>query len=114
MLDLRAKQRNLSLSGTLPGAGEALAPPPIPRRPPAPSYPLSIDQERIFFRNIVTLPGRTQAGQIVKQIAPIVGGGGGGRPDFAEAGGRQPEKIDEMLDAAERVLEQLLTQPSRA
>ena len=34
----------------------------------------------------------------MKEIAPIVGGGGGGRPDFAEAGGKQPEKIDEMLD----------------
>ena len=35
----------------------------------------------------------------MKEIAPIVGGGGGGRPDFAEAGGKQPEKIDEMLAA---------------
>jgi alanyl-tRNA synthetase len=47
------------------------------------------------------LIGRVKAGQIVKEIAPIVGGGGGGRPDFAEAGGRHPEKIDEMLNAAE-------------
>ena len=47
------------------------------------------------------LTGRVKAGQIVKEIAPIVGGGGGGRPDFAEAGGKQPEKIDEMLAAAE-------------
>jgi alanyl-tRNA synthetase len=47
------------------------------------------------------LTGRVKAGQIVKEIAPIVGGGGGGRPDFAEAGGKQPEKIDEMLGAAE-------------
>ena len=43
------------------------------------------------------LTGRIKAGQIVKELAPIVGGGGGGRPDFAEAGGKQPEKIDEML-----------------
>jgi alanyl-tRNA synthetase len=47
------------------------------------------------------LVGRVKAGQIVKEIAPIVGGGGGGRPDFAEAGGKNPEKIDEMLHAAE-------------
>ena len=45
------------------------------------------------------LTSRVKAGQIVKEIAPIVGGGGGGRPDFAEAGGKQPEKIDEMLAA---------------
>jgi alanyl-tRNA synthetase len=49
-----------------------------------------------------------KAGQIVKEIAPIVGGGGGGRPDFAEAGGKQPEKIDEMLAAAEGVVRKLV------
>jgi alanyl-tRNA synthetase len=54
------------------------------------------------------LTGRVKAGQIVKEIAPIVGGGGGGRPDFAEAGGKQPEKIDEMLEASETVLARLL------
>src|SRR5204862_1167203 len=54
------------------------------------------------------LTGRAKAGQIVKEIAPIVGGGGGGRPDFAEAGGRQPEKIDEMLAASEAVVARLL------
>jgi alanyl-tRNA synthetase len=54
------------------------------------------------------LTGRIKAGQIVKDIAPIVGGGGGGRPDFAEAGGRHPEKIDQMLQAAEQVVAKLL------
>jgi alanyl-tRNA synthetase len=54
------------------------------------------------------LTGRVKAGQIVKEIAPIVGGGGGGRPDFAEAGGKRPEKIDEMLEASEGVLARLL------
>jgi alanyl-tRNA synthetase len=54
------------------------------------------------------LIGRIKAGQIVKEIAPIVGGGGGGRPDFAEAGGKQPEKIDAMLAAAEGVIARLL------
>jgi alanyl-tRNA synthetase len=54
------------------------------------------------------LTSRLKAGQVVKEIAPIIGGGGGGRPDFAEAGGKHPEKIDEMLDAAPGVLEKLL------
>ena len=54
------------------------------------------------------LTQRVKAGQVVKEIAPIVGGGGGGRPDFAEAGGRQPEKIDEMLAAAEGVVKRLV------
>jgi len=54
------------------------------------------------------LTAKVKAGQIVKEIAPIVGGAGGGRPDFAEAGGKQPEKIDEMLAAAETVVARLL------
>jgi alanyl-tRNA synthetase len=54
------------------------------------------------------LTNRVKAGQIVKEIAPIVGGGGGGRPDFAEAGGKQPEKIDDMLAASEKVVARLL------
>jgi alanyl-tRNA synthetase len=55
------------------------------------------------------LTSRIKAGQIVKDIAPIVGGAGGGRPDFAEAGGKQPEKIDEMLEASKAVIERLLS-----
>ncbi len=55
------------------------------------------------------LTGRIKAGQIVKEIAPIVGGGGGGKPDFAEAGGKLPEKIDEMLAAAEPTIAKLLS-----
>ena len=58
------------------------------------------------------LTGRIKAGQIVKEIAPIVGGTGGGRPDFAEAGGKQPDKIDEMLEKSRSVLEALLAKNS--
>jgi alanyl-tRNA synthetase len=54
------------------------------------------------------LVGRIKAGQIVKEIAPVVGGRGGGRPDFAEAGGRQADKIDDMLAESEKVIERLL------
>ena len=38
------------------------------------------------------LTKKVPAGQVVKQLAPIVGGGGGGRPDFAEAGGKDPRR----------------------
>jgi alanyl-tRNA synthetase len=55
------------------------------------------------------LTAKIKAGQIVKEIAPIVGGGGGGRPDFAEAGGKQPEKIDEMLETSKSVIAKLLS-----
>jgi len=54
------------------------------------------------------LTARVAAGQIVKALAPIVGGGGGGRPDFAEAGGKNPAGIDELLAKAPEVIRQLL------
>jgi len=50
------------------------------------------------------LTDRVKAGQLVKELAPIVGGGGGGRPDFAEAGGKDPSKIDDLLAAARKVV----------
>jgi len=54
------------------------------------------------------LTKKVPAGQVVKQLAPIVGGGGGGRPDFAEAGGKDPSKIGEMLAAARGVVEKMI------
>jgi alanyl-tRNA synthetase len=54
------------------------------------------------------LTGRVQAGRLVKELAAIVGGGGGGRPDFAEAGGKDASKIDELLKAAPSTLEAII------
>lgn len=45
------------------------------------------------------------AGNLVKAVAAIVGGGGGGRPNMAQAGGRNPEKADEAIAAAAGILE---------
>ena len=55
------------------------------------------------------LTRKAPAGQIVKQLAALVGGGGGGRPDFAEAGGRDASKIQEMLAASRGIVEQMLS-----
>ena len=43
------------------------------------------------------LVDRYSAGQIIKAIAPIIGGGGGGKPELAQAGGPDPSRIDEAL-----------------
>ena len=43
------------------------------------------------------LVGRFHAGNLVKEAAEIVGGGGGGRPDFAQAGGKDPSKLGEAI-----------------
>ena len=48
------------------------------------------------------------AGNIIKAAAPLVGGGGGGRPNMAQAGGKNPSKIDEALKAAKQILENQL------
>ena len=48
------------------------------------------------------------AGNLIKQLAPMVGGGGGGRPNMAQAGGKEPSNIDKMLAEAPSVLETLL------
>ena len=50
------------------------------------------------------LTDRVQAGQLVKALAPMVGGGGGGRPDFAEAGGKDPSGIGAMLERARELV----------
>ena len=50
------------------------------------------------------LMGRFKANELIKKIASRIGGTGGGRPDFAQAGGANPEKLDEAL----RVIDDLI------
>ena len=52
------------------------------------------------------LTARFSADKIVKQIASLVGGGGGGRPDMAQAGGSIPEKLDAALEKAREIIRQ--------
>ncbi|OGO24225.1 MAG: hypothetical protein A2144_13580 [Chloroflexi bacterium RBG_16_50_9] len=47
------------------------------------------------------------AGDIIKQVARVAGGGGGGKPNLAQAGGRDKHKLDEALQAAKRIIKEL-------
>jgi alanyl-tRNA synthetase len=62
---------------------------------------------KVLLITIVTkdLVDRFHAGNIVKQIAAIVGGGGGGRPDMAQAGGTKPELLDKAMDKVFELIE---------
>jgi alanyl-tRNA synthetase len=68
------------------------------------------DSDKAFLVAAVTkdLTGRISAERFIKDLAGLVGGGGGGRHDFAQAGGHQPEKIDEALDRSAGLLEKIL------
>jgi alanyl-tRNA synthetase len=70
--------------------------------------PLSSDAVAIVASVTPDLKERVSAGRLVKELAPVVGGKGGGRPDFAEAGGKDPAKIDEMLAESRKLVERLL------
>jgi alanyl-tRNA synthetase len=48
------------------------------------------------------------AGSIIREVAPIVGGGGGGRDEMAQAGGKDPSKLDEALAGARTAIEREL------
>ena len=48
------------------------------------------------------------AGKIIKEIASVVGGGGGGRPDMAQAGGKDPSRLQEALDKVASIVKQQL------
>ena len=54
------------------------------------------------------LTARVQAGKVIGPVAKRVGGSGGGRPDMAEAGGKDPAALDEALSSVYAVVESLL------
>jgi alanyl-tRNA synthetase len=49
-----------------------------------------------------------KAGDLVKQVGAVVGGSGGGKPDLAQAGGKDATKIDEAVKKADEIARQLL------
>ena len=54
------------------------------------------------------LTAKVKAGDIVKEVAKITGGGGGGRPDLAQAGGKDASKVDEALQQVSSILEKAI------
>jgi len=62
----------------------------------------------LIVRTSADLTGRVPAGQVIKELAPIVGGRGGGKADMAEGGGSQPEKLGVALEQSYKVIERLL------
>ncbi|MCE5210150.1 MAG: DHHA1 domain-containing protein, partial [Deltaproteobacteria bacterium] len=50
------------------------------------------------------LASKYHAGNIIKELAPLVGGKGGGRPDMAQAGGTQPENLGKIFPELEKLL----------
>jgi len=50
------------------------------------------------------LTGKYSAGNLIKELAPLVGGKGGGRPDMAQAGGTKPENLAQVFPALEKLL----------
>ncbi|WIV11190.1 alanine--tRNA ligase [Proteiniborus sp. MB09-C3] len=67
----------------------------------------SVLEDKVSFIAMATkdLVGRgIHAGNIIREVAKMAGGGGGGRPDMAQAGGKDPSKIDEALSIVKDVV----------
>ena len=62
----------------------------------------------IIVRVSNDLTDKIKAGNVIKEIVPIVGGRGGGKPDMAEGGGSEPDKLSEAIDASYKVIENML------
>jgi len=62
----------------------------------------------LIVRTSDDLTKKVPAGQVIKELAPIIGGRGGGKADMAEGGGSNPEKLGEALQASFSVIERLL------
>jgi alanyl-tRNA synthetase len=67
------------------------------------------DKVSFIVRVSDDLTDRVKAGKIVQEIAPIVGGRGGGKPDMAEGGGTDAAKISEALQQSYKAVEQMLS-----
>ena len=65
-----------------------------------------VESDKIIFAVKVgaSLVGKYNAGQIVKVMAVLTGGNGGGKADYAQAGGKEPAKLDEAIEKAKEII----------
>jgi alanyl-tRNA synthetase len=63
----------------------------------------------LIVRTSADLTGKVPAGQVIKELAPIIGGRGGGKADMAEGGGNQPENLAAALQKSYEVVERLMS-----
>ncbi|MDQ3063608.1 MAG: DHHA1 domain-containing protein, partial [Acidobacteriota bacterium] len=67
------------------------------------------DKVSFIVRVSDDLTDKVKAGKIVQEIAPVVGGRGGGKADMAEGGGNLPDKLSEAIDASYSAIEKMLS-----
>ena len=68
------------------------------------------DRPSFMAMSTKDLTSRVHAGNLIKQVAAVAGGGGGGRPEMAQAGGKDASKLDEALETARRIVRESLAQ----
>jgi alanyl-tRNA synthetase len=68
------------------------------------------DGKKITFVAVVTkdLTGTISASDLAREVAKVAGGGGGGRPDRAQAGGKDPSKLEEALETGRKMIREKL------
>ena len=66
------------------------------------------DKATLFAAITDDLVSKIGAADLLKQISPIIDGGGGGRPNMAQAGGKNPDKLDDALAKAVEVIKSKL------
>jgi alanyl-tRNA synthetase len=64
----------------------------------------TIDKVSLVANFDSSVAERISASDVIRGAAPLVGGGGGGRPTMARAGGKDPEKLPDALAEAERLI----------
>jgi len=68
------------------------------------------EEEKVFLVVAITrdLTNRVKANEVIKKLALLIKGGGGGRPDFAQAGGTDPEQLGRVFEQIVPIIEEMI------